>query len=133
MENNIATSIEQSEKLLKLGIDPNTASMTWGTLGKNCEWMLNLIPYKGNEKDKFWAYCPAWTFHDLMKIAGNESCGHVVFRIFANGGFDIFMTCGYGILQVGSFPGESYLDLLVRSLYQHYVSKYYYEKERHNN
>ena len=132
-KNSITTSVEQSEKLLELGIDPNTASMMWVSLGKKCVWIRNSVPYKDKEKDKFYAYRPAWTLEDLLKIVGNETCGHIVFRIFANGAADIHITCGYGILQVGSSPDESYLNLLVRSLYQHYVNKYYYEKEQHNN
>lgn len=66
--NNIATSIEQSKKLLELGIDPSTASMIWVSLGKNCKWILNLAPYKDDEKDNFWAYRPAWTLVDLIKL-----------------------------------------------------------------
>lgn len=132
-KDSVSTSVDQSLKLLQLGIDPNTASITWVALGRNCEWERLKIPYKDKKKDKFYAYRPAWTLEDLLKIAGNETCGHVVFRIFANGTTDINMICGYGTLQINSSPDESYLDLLVRSLYHHYVNKDYYEKEQHNN
>jgi hypothetical protein len=67
-KNSVSTSVEQSKQLLEMGIDPNTASMTWVSLGKNCTWSLSLIPYKGNEKDKFFAYRPAWTLGDLFSI-----------------------------------------------------------------
>jgi hypothetical protein len=70
-KNSVSTSVEQSKQLLEMGIDPNTASMTWVSLGKNCTWSLSLIPYKGNEKDKFFAYRPAWTLGDLISILPN--------------------------------------------------------------
>ena len=70
--NTIATTVEQAKELLDLGIDPNTASMIWVSLGRNCKWILNLAPYKDDEKDNFWAYRPAWTLVDLIGLLPDE-------------------------------------------------------------
>lgn len=69
MANNIATNVEQSFKLFELlGIDPNTASMTWGKTCETGDWKLYCIPYKSPQKEMFYVYKPAWTLEDLLDL-----------------------------------------------------------------
>lgn len=65
--NKICTSLEQSKKLLELGIDVNTADMIYywfGDFKLNDEWYeLNLGTYRVNDKD-----IPSWSFAALMDL-----------------------------------------------------------------
>ena len=41
----ICTSREQSERLLALGVKPETADMSWFRRSKNAEWEINTYAY----------------------------------------------------------------------------------------
>lgn len=66
----IATSIEESKRLLELGIDSNTADMRWYREQKWFPYELQPYPYNesiitdGNESMK-----PAWSLGKLFDIA----------------------------------------------------------------
>lgn len=70
--NNIATSIEQSENLLELGIDPSTASMSYdryefkGKSGYTLACTSTNSPF--SHKDAI----PAWTLVDLIGLLPDE-------------------------------------------------------------
>ena len=65
----IATSIEESKRLLGLGIDPNTADMRWYREQKWFPYELQPYPYNesiitdGNESMK-----PAWSLGALLDL-----------------------------------------------------------------
>ena len=65
--NKICTSLEQSKKLLELGIDPQTADMIYywfGSFELNDEWHeLHLGTNRVNDKD-----IPAWSLAALLEI-----------------------------------------------------------------
>lgn len=71
-KNSIATSVEQSKQLLKMGIAPNTASMShdrWEFKGK-CGYTLMTQPISApfSHKDAI----PAWNLGDLISILPNK-------------------------------------------------------------
>lgn len=71
-KNSIATSIEQSKRLLELGIDPNTASMShdrWEFKGK-CGYTLMTQPISASFSHK--DAIPAWTLGNLISILPNK-------------------------------------------------------------
>ena len=94
----VCTSREQSERLLALGLKPETADMAYKTIGKvvdmgEVRWMYQHNPsvvYKGimTEED-----IPAWSMHRLIEMMP-ESIEHKVYgtlwrTIYAN---DVFYT-----------------------------------------
>ena len=66
--NKICTTIEQSKKLLELGIDVNTADMWWETNVIPC------IPFPVNDVATDWSYAqengilPAWSLSALVDL-----------------------------------------------------------------
>lgn len=65
--NRIATSIEQSKKLVELGIDPSTADMSYRPYreeGGISDYELDLCPYKYAS----WIGYPAWSLSALLKL-----------------------------------------------------------------
>ena len=62
----ISTSLEQSKKLLELGLDPNTADMKWFEQ-KLFEGYDGKIAKTYNENTKF-EYLPAWSLDALLRI-----------------------------------------------------------------
>ena len=69
--NKICTSIEQSKKLIELGIDINTADMFWDT----AEPLERIVPTVGPISDyddmEDWAV-PAWSLSALMNLLPSE-------------------------------------------------------------
>ena len=59
--NKICTSIEQSEKLIELGIDVNTADMYYGNGNKD-----KLIIGEWKEEEHDWDDIPAWSLTALL-------------------------------------------------------------------
>ena len=61
----IATSIEESKRLLGLGIDPNTADMCWGRARGTKTWLL----FTNNAKSGgYWDVIPAWSLGALLDL-----------------------------------------------------------------
>ena len=61
-----ATSIEQSERLLALGLKKETADMVYMKIGN--EYILYVI--QSNEQNIMWKKdVPAWSLHQLIKLA----------------------------------------------------------------
>lgn len=114
-KNNIATSVEQSKRLLELGIDPNTASMIWASLGRNCAQILDLIPYKGSEKDNFWAYRPAWTLGDLIAILPQRLNRFYSLHIDNDGIFYVGLNGAIKIFLL-RYENEILIDVAVRAI-----------------
>lgn len=67
--NKICTSIEQSQRLIKLGIDVNTADMMWDDWSLIDEgWKLNVGYYPEIEKDYGRKCYPAWSLAALFEL-----------------------------------------------------------------
>jgi len=76
MKNKIATTIEQSKKLIELGIDLNTADMTWEKVAKSLTedsyWKL-IIGLDISIKNNLFSYrngyvFPAWSLSALLSL-----------------------------------------------------------------
>ena len=69
--NKICTSIDQSKKLIELGIDVNTADMFWDT----AEPLERIVPTVGSISDYYdmedWAI-PAWSLSALTDILSKQ-------------------------------------------------------------
>jgi hypothetical protein len=69
--NKICTSLEQSKKLIELGINVNTADMFWDT----AEPLERIVPTVGPISDYYdmedWAI-PAWSLSALMNLLPSE-------------------------------------------------------------
>lgn len=74
----LSTSIEESKKLVELGISSSTADCVWQRLlngEKWGEWVLFPYPYKdwNNKNNTEVCQCiPAWSLHRLIRIAHNK-------------------------------------------------------------
>lgn len=62
----VCTSIEQSQRLLELGLKPETADMAWVCVTKEglTQWVMTLNTPKNEPNIDF----PAWSLHRLMEI-----------------------------------------------------------------
>ena len=82
--NKICTSIEQSKKLIELGIDVNTADMYWS---------IDEIPFPVNDTVTDWKYAqengmlPAWSLSALE--------GLMPFHIIENNRFGFYQVKGF--------------------------------------
>lgn len=75
---NIATTIEQSRELVRLGLDPKTADMNWfGNEEIVVEYTLELLPYK---KRSVQHHClPAWSLSALLEMMPKMEADSTVF------------------------------------------------------
>lgn len=86
----VCTSIEQSQRLLELGLKPETADMYITNMSikgifYTDNWQIGATPYKEvmhfwYEKglkfgDTAWEIIPAWSLHRLMEIGDIENVG----------------------------------------------------------
>lgn len=71
METRIATSIEQSRKLMELGIDIKTADMDYIPFANNPQEYDCVINVWNNEHEKDWI--PAWSLTALMNLFDDKS------------------------------------------------------------
>lgn len=75
--NKICTSLEQSKKLLELGIDVNTADMGWNVFVDDTKRILPIDDWNlvkdGSGNVKFY---PAWSLTALMELM-NRNCYNV--------------------------------------------------------
>lgn len=72
----IATTVEQSKKLVELGIDPDTADMYY-MFHRDDGRIVAPFPYvkDGNEntgEDRLFDYLPAWSLSALMELMPSE-------------------------------------------------------------
>ena len=67
----VCTNIEQSNRLIELGINPNTADMGWHKAYSLREEIYK--PYiKGYKLENHKSDIPAWTLYKLIQISGAE-------------------------------------------------------------
>lgn len=69
MKTQITTTIEQSDILLELGVDPNTAdaSFVTKTISHDCAY-LSLTPFVNQRNHKLYGIKPAWSLHKLIDM-----------------------------------------------------------------
>ena len=81
MESRIATSIEQSKKLIELGINVNTADMRWEAESVNFN---REIPIQYEERPKVGflkPYLPAWSLSALLGLIKNSVGSNVTVEL----------------------------------------------------
>lgn len=72
MKTKICTSVEQSKKLIKLGLDPNTADMYYYTVNGDLCKTPNIIE---SEDDLYIVgFIPAWSLPALLNIIADVNC-----------------------------------------------------------
>jgi hypothetical protein len=80
----ICTTKEQSQRLLELGLKPETADMAWVCVTKEglTQWIMTL----NTPKNKQNIDTPAWSLHRLMEIHNtpDDDC----YVVFVDGAFD---------------------------------------------
>ena len=79
MENKICTSVEQSERLIDLGLDPKTADMYYMN-GNN----LTLGSWEGNEHD--WDDIPGWSLGSLLNLMPEIKTEYGIMQPYLVGG-----------------------------------------------
>ena len=109
MKNKICTSLEQSQKLLELGIDVNTADMFWDTLfAKKPEAQIDnhhLIDEIDDEHR-----VPAWSLSSLLEVMKEpelirNSEGKWLIRVwyhgylYSKGGYDNSVDACVGMIE----------------------------------
>ena len=140
----IATTIEQSKKLLELGIKPETADMTHHYQGSvdyyelkdiaftkvmHLRELTNKNPILGRSGDDLYAKdMPAWSLHRLMAMMPLD--------VIPEGGFDNCFTLiknypkGYSIEYDGFsyYHKENIYDTLIEGI-EHLINEGYFNKE----
>ncbi len=77
--NKICTSIEQSKKLIELGIDVKTADMFWDTLlAKKPEAQVNNHHFVDEYDDEH--RVPAWSLSSLLRFIKSEIYGESIYK-----------------------------------------------------
>jgi len=69
----ISTTVEQSKRLLALGLDKDTADMTWKNVGT--DW-LELFVYGADESEED---IPAWSLGALLEIMPKEETPYIMY------------------------------------------------------
>lgn len=73
--NKICTSLEQSRKLIELGVDVNTADMYWWSSGKRY-YIEAMDDGDFNEEE---GHIPAWSLSVLLKLIKSEIYGETIY------------------------------------------------------
>lgn len=69
----VCTSIAQSQRLLDLGLKPETADMSIITTPIDCDGIkYSLTPYSKTNHPKVFGTIPAWSLHRLIDLCGTE-------------------------------------------------------------
>lgn len=69
MKTQITTTIEQSDLLLELGVDPNTADTSFVTKSISHDGAyLSLTPFANQRNCKLYGIKPAWSLHKLIDM-----------------------------------------------------------------
>lgn len=72
----VCTSIEQSQRLLELGLKPETADMSIITTPIDCDGIkYSLTPYSKINHPKVFGAIPAWSLHRLIEILDSPLIG----------------------------------------------------------
>lgn len=96
----IATSIEESKRLLELGIDPNTADMSYDWIGGKV-YDLCLAPCV-NEMD-----IPAWSLGALIELLPADAT-----LSFEDEGWGVYWIDS----KIASIPSTTYIGAMVKTI-----------------
>ena len=72
MNTQICTNMEQSKRLLKLGLKPKTADMLHYKSSSMKIWCVLATPYTEELKSSEKYYIPAWSLHRLIGLLGED-------------------------------------------------------------
>lgn len=123
----IATTIEQSERLIALGLRKETADMVHYRSSSMNEWGILATPWRGDCEGSKWYY-PAWSLNRLIEMMPLD--------VVPEGGFDnIFtLTKGYPSGYSVEYDGFSYYhkeniyDTLIEGV-EHLIKEGHFNKE----
>lgn len=69
MKTQITTTIDQSDLLLELGVDPNTSDASFVTNSLSYDGVyLSLTPFANQHNHKLYGIRPAWSLHKLIDM-----------------------------------------------------------------
>ena len=92
----VCTTVEQSKKLLELGLKPETADMAWACITKEglTQWVMTL----NTPKNKPNIDISAWSLHRLMELnSANTMEGSVIVLSYDNSYDDIIEDIEWAI------------------------------------
>ena len=92
----VCTTVEQSKKLIELGLKPETADMAWACITKEglTQWVMTL----NTSKNKPNIDIPAWSLHRLMELnSANTMEGSVIVLSYDNTYDDIIEDMEWAI------------------------------------
>jgi hypothetical protein len=129
----MVTSVEQSKKLLELGVDKNTADMWWNYYSvsnfNNTAMIVRLEePWVGsfnwnNLPDNI----PCWSISALLNIIRGEldekRCRYCEYTIDCDGGDIILIVTSSMLPNALKFKGKSLVDLCVEAICKLYEYK----------
>ena len=101
----ICTSVEQSKRLLELGLKKETADMVHQAIGAT---PFN-VWYKNEIEDNFY---PAWSLHRLIEILYNgtsESIKHLMKLGYKDMNYNTIITCIEDLIKLNQF-NKDYLE-----------------------
>lgn len=98
----VTTTIKQSKKLVRLGLDPKTADMNWwGNEKIGVEYNLDFIPY--SKKSVYYSCLPAWSLDALIEVIPKEIDGNDLAIMYTSYGEGWFV--GYAKFSDGYYEG----------------------------
>lgn len=118
--NKICTSVEQSKKLIELGIDVNTADMDYIPCVNDMSTYSCVINEWNNEHEENWI--PAWSLTALLKLIKSEIYGETIygdtitykvdFRKYKfTDDFDLYQIA-YGSIKFDEDGHDSFTDMI---------------------
>lgn len=119
--NKICTSIEQSKKLIELGIDVNTADMFWDMAEPDKRRKPVVGPISDYYDMEGWAV-PAWSLSVLLEILAKETRnidedGYVVLSSYKGNWWDISpINCNSEEIKESNSPLDAAFEMVCRLL-----------------
>lgn len=107
------TTVEQSRKLLELGLDPKSSNMYY-SLDEEDQTYQILYPYRYEHLDELTIYdrlCPAWTLDALFKLIPRTHKFKNAFREYTKSGKIIWCFWCHAISEY-TFEGDTDFDCI---------------------
>lgn len=101
----VCTSIEQSQRLLELGLKPETADMSIITTPIDCDGIkYSLTPYSKINHPKVFGAIPAWSLHRLIELYSDvEDTSYLCIK---NISYKLLIFCIEKAIHCGFFNKE---------------------------
>lgn len=111
-ESQMCTNMEQSERLLALGLKKETADMCWTLRNSDREGNEYSVKYMSIGQGEYHSmhpnwYIPAWSLHRLIEIAGIRAFSPVS---SLHGWYDDIIAQIQSLIHIG-YIDEKYLDM----------------------